>query len=1253
MKARRLTVIGLVSACALAGATMISSASALAAKTRPFITSFGSLSNPQGIAIDQANGDVYVADTGDHRIEKFDAMGNFLLAFGANVGGPGIDTCTSICEAGTPGSGPGQFTEAKFVAVDDSPGGEGDVYVGDTGDNLVSKFNSSGELVSTWGTGGQLKGSSTIEFLSLAGIAVDPAGQLLVSSTESRLFAFARAGTFAGESLLARETPSMGLALDAADDLFKVNGDTSVEKFDPSSKDIGQVTNSEPNREHASAITIEPVSGDLYVLNGLEGLINHYAFNGSGEVIEPEGIPCVPGPLGSFKGCAPSDSVGTSFAGGSGIAVSSATGDTYVSNPGKGQVYVYGRLTTLPVTSHASSLKNDSAMLNGSVNPEGLSFEDCHFEYGTDASYGHNVPCLQTPAQIGPGTAPVAVSAEIAGLSEGMTYHFRIVTSSPKGTFHGEDESFTTSTQPAIDGAGTTNLSSSDADLTAKINPDNGQTSYHFEYGTTTAYGASLPIPDAQIGEGARDVPVSQHVTGLSVSTTYHFRVVASNATGTVASPDHVWVYGTGGGGLPDNRAYEMVTPPQKNAALIGRVLFGIGPDVSEDGSRLILSSIQCFAGSESCTGDRQTIGEQYLFTRDSRGWVTTPLAPPATQFEANTSWLVSAEAGTELFSMPIPPSNADVFYIRRPDGSFVPVGPATPPSLGAIGPSEWGRETKVATSDLSHIVYQMSPLWPFDASSGNEANSVYEYAGTENAAPVLVAVSGGGGSTDLISQCGSVLGGSSNGAVPGEISTDGNTVYFTAGACPSGTGLNSGIPVPANAVYARVDKAEAVKISGRAPGECTSTSCQTSPAGAAQFAGASSDGSKAFFTSTQQLTDNASEDSENNLYEYDFANQDERKVVDVSAGDTSGHGPRVRGVVAISSDGSHVYFVAAGRLTDTANSQGQVALDGADNLYVYERDASHPNGYTAFVAVLPNGDEEEWVERVGNVTPDGRFLVFTSRGKLTSDDTADDGANQVFRYDAQTGGLLRISIGELGFDDNGNHSDGTPCVNPGFKCLADAKILAAENGFYHAGPARSDPTMSHDGAYVFFESPVGLTPQALNEVQIVTGESGRTADAENIYEWHAGHVYLISDGRDIAQYAAESSTVSLIGSDATGANVFFTTTDPLVAQDTDTQLDFYDARICSASAPCAPPSPPSAPCLGEACHGTPSASPQTPISPTATFNGQGNVIARALEPKSARAKKLARCSRGRTRVRGRCVKKKKAKKAKSKKGGK
>ena len=106
-------------------------------------------------------------------------------------------------------------------------------------------------------------------------------------------------------------------------------------------------------------------------------------------------------------------------------------------------------------------------------------------------------------------------------------------------------------------------------------------------------------------------------------------------------------------------------------------------------------------------------------------------------------------------------------------------------------------------------------------------------------------------------------------------------------------------------------------------------------------------------------------------------------------------------------------------------------------------------------------------------------------------------------------------------------------------------------------------------------------------------------------------------------------SAVKLLGSDGTGANVFFSTADQLVPKDTDTQLDYYDARICEPENgnPCAAePSLPLPPCDGESCHGAPAATPSLLAPGSASFDGAGN--APPTPPASASAKPLTRAQK-------------------------
>ena len=191
-----------------------------------------------------------------------------------------------------------------------------------------------------------------------------------------------------------------------------------------------------------------------------------------------------------------------------------------------------------------------------------------------------------------------------------------------------------------------------------------------------------------------------------------------------------------------------------------------------------------------------------------------------------------------------------------------------------------------------------------------------------------------------------------------------------------------------------------------------------------------------------------------------------------------------------ISQDGSHVYFLAQSVLTKTPNAEGESAVAGANNLYVFERDASHPAGSIAFVAQLSSRDLAAWEtglagsydngQEGGDATPDGRFLVFTSNRDLTPDDTST--TRQVFEYDAQTGRWCVYRLARMASTTTAMCPLGTsPTVNLS-TARSSQTTTGGEGGYYQPGSYWSHLSVSADGSYVFFQSTVGLTPQALNE---------------------------------------------------------------------------------------------------------------------------------------------------------------------------
>jgi hypothetical protein len=664
-------------------------------------------------------------------------------------------------------------------------------------------------------------------------------------------------------------------------------------------------------------------------------------------------------------------------------------------------------------------------------------------------------------------------------------------------------------------------------------------------------------------------------------------------------------------GQLPDCRAYELVTPPYKEGVLV----FPIAIPRSEDGSHLIGSSLGAFAGDENVElGTGGSLGAHYEFSRTGAGWTTTALDPPASQFPFDNFIAANVDLGESLWTLR-PPGEShqnegssqkegskhdEGLYVRRPDRSFALVGPAVPPSAPLPGEREEVR-VRGASNELAHVLISREAgfLWPGDTTSNGE--SLYQYNGTGNPSPELVGVQGGQGSTALISECGTNLGSAGSEDTYNAMSTSGAAVFFTAihsEGCP-------GTQPPVNELFARINHFETVAISEPTLADCPE--CSTATPENAHFEGASSDGSKVFFTTTQPLRGN---DMSKNLYEYDFFARPGQKIGRVSSGAPTMAG--VQGVTRISEDGSHVYFVASGVLTAEANGSGQVASEGGDNLYVYEPDPASPGQFkTVFVATLSEADSPDWAEfdfRPAQSTPDGRFLLFSSAAHLTLDDTSAAGLSQLFQYDAQTGKILRVSIGQEDFNHGGN------IANAG-DIPEIPSPLYAEKSF--PAVAESAMAMSNNGAYVFFTSSDSLTPQATSGDRNATGEGH-----PSVYEYHAGNLYLISDGQDTATISVEPA-VSLLGTNATGTDVFFTQVNALVPQDTDTQQDLYDAHIGGGFAP---PTSPSG-CLASACQG-PLGGPPSLASPGSIISqtGSGNLTPPA--PTSVRAKALTRAQK-------------------------
>lgn len=190
-------------------------------------------------------------------------------------------------------------------------------------------------------------------------------------------------------------------------------------------------------------------------------------------------------------------------------------------------------------TEAAFSVSQVGATLTATVDPEGGQVSSCEFEYGTSAALGSSVPCSSLP---GSGTVAVSVSAAVTGLSADTTYYFRVVATNAGGTGDGAEQTFTTLVNPpTVEVQPPSSLGQVSATLNGTVDPNDGEvTGCQFEYGTSQAYGSSVPCSSLP-GSGDGAVAVSAPIVGLSASTVYHFRLVATNAGGTSVGSDETF----------------------------------------------------------------------------------------------------------------------------------------------------------------------------------------------------------------------------------------------------------------------------------------------------------------------------------------------------------------------------------------------------------------------------------------------------------------------------------------------------------------------------------------------------------------------------------------------------------------------------------------------------------------------------------------------------------------------------------------
>ena len=502
---------------------------------------------PAGIGVFGGSGDVFVADTRDGespygRVQQFDPSGGFVSSF-------------AFADAPV-----AAYSSVSALAVDQS--GSGAVYVfgrlsgAPQGD--VLKFSADG----------------TFEYLldqagSGTTFSVDGAKALAVDPVDGTVYVTARDGTeapvidrFDGstgafiDSINGSSSPEGGflcpptsLAVDSAHNVYVLDpckGPYETGQVDEFAADgtFGAVVD-DGSRGTPKAVAVDPVSEDLYVAQEAAeqpgqvfGLTTPHVTDYS------SGVAVSTFDLGSTFGLA-------GYFGVVGMAANGA-GTVYLANSSSAQVARFARFDGPTMVTGSSSVQSaQEATVEGTIDPEGVA-STYHFEYGNGSAYGSR----SVEAAAGAGSGVVPVSATLKGLQPNKTYHYRIVGTNSSGSIDGSDQTFVTARAPAsVDSPEFASaIGPRGARLHSAVNPNSsallgfGNAEYHFDYGTTAAYGSAATGADGGVlcffsACGGDYIQVAAALSGLLPDTTYHFRVVGDNGfEGPQAGADQTFI---------------------------------------------------------------------------------------------------------------------------------------------------------------------------------------------------------------------------------------------------------------------------------------------------------------------------------------------------------------------------------------------------------------------------------------------------------------------------------------------------------------------------------------------------------------------------------------------------------------------------------------------------------------------------------------------------------------------------------------
>jgi hypothetical protein len=612
------------------------------------------VTQPSGIAVDQSTGDVYVVEGGSGGgamvVKRFDSNGNpkNFSALGSPPGSTNvIDGNDNGLSPPDADAVPGNVLAADGVMAFDNSGGvaDGDLYVPTGNGGGIRIFDRSGRYL------GSLTGPNEQTFSFACGVGVDPAGRVFAMDA---YFGVVNRFTPEGNPVVNYDNdlnfPTGAfcrIAVNAADMVYLggAEGGGPLVKYD--------ATESSPKQVfiggETTGLAIDPTNEDLYSVEGGKVVRR----NEQDQVLESFG------------------SMSTTTTPASGVGVYPPEGKVFASDTANNRIDIFiSRYVANPVTGEATAVTQTSAALHGEVDLAGNGeVTGCHFDYGTDTSYGHTAPC----APGAPYSSNQAVSAALSGLSAQTTYHYRLVATNAEGTNVGLDKTFTT--DDAVVGVTTTaatNVTRQTATLNGSLDPNGEDTHYYFEWGTDTSYGQQSPAPPGtDQGSTPGAIGVGTGIEGLNLETTYHYRLVAKNLLGTTVGEDQ-----------------SFTTPP----AVAG---------VSTDEASSIGIAFGTINGSFQANGEDT---HYYFEWGPDTSYGNTTASPPGDEggAQSGTTHVSTALTGLHYYTRyhyRLVASNAKGVTIG-PDRDFVTLPPLLPliltSSVAAVSPTDAMLETTV-----------------------------------------------------------------------------------------------------------------------------------------------------------------------------------------------------------------------------------------------------------------------------------------------------------------------------------------------------------------------------------------------------------------------------------------------------------------------------------------------------------------------------------------------------------------------------